>query len=217
MRALSFPLSLLLALSGLLSLNSSHVFVVVAAATVVIAHTIALSGLGPGANFIQQFNSIIGSGYGYLFYTFLLIISVILAGNMASVFCHMFALFFFLSFLLCSRLYVCVCLCEIATSTLIFSVANQFADRLARHKCTVTHSKAATCCNLCLLLLLFLFICSLAFSTVTLPILLPFFMCARTEHPSSASASLSCCCCCGPLMLLLLLFLQKPTVLFSYC
>lgn len=67
----------------------------VVAATVVIAHTIALSGLGPGANFIQQFNSIIGSGYGYLFYTFLLIISVILAGNMASVFCHMFALFYF--------------------------------------------------------------------------------------------------------------------------
>lgn len=90
---LSLVPSLLLALSGSLSLNSSHVFVV--AATVVIAHTIALSGLGPGANFIQQFNSIIGSGYGYLFYTFLLIISVILAGNMASVFCHMFALFYF--------------------------------------------------------------------------------------------------------------------------
>lgn len=90
---LSLVPSLLLALSGSLSLNNSHVFVV--AATVVIAHTIALSGLGPGANFIQQFNSIIGSGYGYLFYTFLHIILVILAGNMASVFCHMFALFYF--------------------------------------------------------------------------------------------------------------------------
>lgn len=127
----SFPL--LLALSGSLSLNSSHVFVV--AATVVIAHTIALSGLGPGANFIQQFNSIIGSGYGYLFYTFLLIISVILAGNMASVFCHMFALYFLLFFskfpFMLPFIFVCLCLClyEIATSTLIFSVANQFADR----------------------------------------------------------------------------------------
>lgn len=113
----SLSLSLLLALSGSLSLNSSHVFVVVAAATVVIAHTIALSGLGPGANFIQQFNSIIGSGYGYLFYTFLLIISVILAGNMASVFCHMFALFFcFLLFFskfsfMLPFIGVCVCAC----------------------------------------------------------------------------------------------------------
>lgn len=106
----SFPLSCLHSLVRSRSTARSHVFVV--AATVVIAHTIALSGLGPGANFIQQFNSIIGSGYGYLFYTFLLIISVILAGNMASVFCHMFALYFFccffLSFLLCSRLYICV-------------------------------------------------------------------------------------------------------------
>lgn len=60
---------------------SSDVFVVV------IAYTMALSGLGPGANFIQQFNSIIGSGYGHLFYTFFfLCISAILAGNMASIF-----------------------------------------------------------------------------------------------------------------------------------
>lgn len=88
----SFPLSCLHSPVRSRSTARSHVFVV--AATVVIAHTIALSGLGPGANFIQQFNSIIGSGYGYLFYTFLLIISVILAGNMASVFCHMFALYF---------------------------------------------------------------------------------------------------------------------------
>lgn len=132
MRALLRFLSLACTLWFALSHNSSHVFVV--AATVVIAHTIALSGLGPGANFIQQFNSIIGSDYGYLFYTFLLIISVILAGNMASVFCHMFALnFLFFSKFPFMLPFTCVCLClflyEIATSTLIFSVANQFADR----------------------------------------------------------------------------------------
>lgn len=52
---------------GLQVCFSSDVFSVV---VVVIAYTMALSGLGPGANFIQQFNSIIGSGYGHLFYTF---------------------------------------------------------------------------------------------------------------------------------------------------
>jgi len=74
---LSFSHFVALSLSQRLFASLFHLWSVCVCAclfVVVFAHTMALSGLGPGANFIQQFNSIIGSGYGYLFYTFFFII-----------------------------------------------------------------------------------------------------------------------------------------------
>jgi len=73
----------------------------------------------------------------------------------------------------------------------------------ARHKCTVTHSKAKTCCNLCMLLVYW---CSLALSktvcgwgcyfTYFITIFI-FHVCA--QRPSSAALAgwlVGCCYCC---------------------
>lgn len=76
---------------------------------------------------------------------------------------------------------------------------------LARHKCTVTHSKAATCCNLCLLLLCFVHLL-FGFFWLLLYLFYYHFLCVRAQSThhlplplwvvAAVAAGRWCCCCC---------------------